>query len=385
MSRIDLIATAGFGLEAVVGRELKALGYDDHTVEDGRIAFAADEAAICRTNLWLRSADRMLVRIGSFEARDFGELFDRTTALPWADWIPADGAFPVRGKSVQSQLHSVPDCQAIVKKAIVERLKRSYHKTWFDETGADFTVEVAINKDRVTLTIDTTGVGLHKRGYRKLTGPAPLRETLAAALVQLSYWNPERPFLDPFCGTGTIPIEAALIGRNMAPGLNRTFAAEAWHRVPENLWRAAREEARDLVKQTPAFQLMGTDIDGAVLSQARYHADRAGVASNVSFQPKAFSDLVTAEEYGCVIGNPPYGERLGDRQEAEALYRQMPRVCAGMETWSIYVLTSHPGFETLFGRRATRRRKLYNGRIRCTYYQYAGPRPPRRPPIDVTS
>lgn len=378
MSNVELFATTAFGLEAVVSRELKALGYHDQTVEDGRVSFRADLSAICRSNLWLRSADRVMLKLGEFEAGDFGLLFDRTKELPWADWIPADGAFPVRGWSVKSQLHSIPDCQRLVKKAIVEKLKQSHGNVWFEETGAQFAVEVSLLRDRATIALDTSGTGLHKRGYRKLTGKAPLRETLSAALVQLSYWNAERPLLDPFCGTGTIPIEAALNGRNLAPGLNREFASEKWPSLDESLWNQARAEARDLVRDNGPLQIVGTDIDKEALSQARYHAQQAGVEADIHFQQRAFEDVTSSRKYGCLITNPPYGERLGEQEEAIQLYRQMPEVFAKLETWSLYVLTPHSSFEELVQRKAERRRKLYNGRIACTYYQFAGPRPPRK-------
>ncbi len=378
MDRFELIATASFGLESVVSRELKQLGYEEQSVADGRVTFTADEAAICRSNLWLRSAERVLLKVGSFAARDFGELFDCTKALPWTDWLSADASFPVRGKSVRSQLSSVPDCQAIVKKAIVEKLKESHHQSWFDETGPAYAIEVSILKDEATLTIDTTGPGLHKRGYRTLSGPAPLKETLAAGLVQLSFWNSDRPLIDPFCGTGTIPIEAALIGGRMAPGLNRTFAAESWPRLPAKLWDEARREARDLAGGEPQMRLIAGDIDADVLSLARYHARQAGVEPSIHFQRQAFADLTTKREFGCLICNPPYGRRLGDPRQAEAIYREMADVFSRLGTWSFYVLSSHPEFESLFGRPADRRRKLYNGRIECTYHQYHGPRPPRR-------
>lgn len=379
MPPIELIATTGFGLEAVVGRELRQLGYDKHSTQDGRISFTGDEAAICRTNLWLRSAERVLVKVGEFEARDFGALFDRTTALPWEEWIPADAEFPVQGKSIRSQLHSVPDCQAIVKKAIVERLKRTYRKEWFPEDGPKYAVEVALNKDQVTLTLDTSGTGLHKRGYRKLTGVAPLRETTAAALVQLSFWNRERTLVDPCCGTGTIPVEAAMIAANRAPGLERTFAAEKWPRVPKQMWDEARTEARDRIIAEPLdMPIQGTDIDAEVLSLARYHAKQAGVESSIHFQQQAMNDFRTSRHYGCVITNPPWGERMGDEEESAKLYREMSSVLRQHETWSIYILTAASDFETVYGRRADRRRKLYNGRIACTYYQFQGPRPPRR-------
>ncbi|MCH7988104.1 MAG: class I SAM-dependent RNA methyltransferase [Planctomycetes bacterium] len=377
MSQLELIATASFGLEAVVARELKQLGYEDQTVEDGRVTFVADEAAVCRANLWLRSADRVLLKLGEFEARDFGTLFDRTNDLPWADWLPENAEFPVRGKSVRSQLTSVPDCQSIVKKAIVEKLKQQYKREWFDENGPKCAIEVSLLKDRATLTLDTTGPGLHKRGYRTLSGAAPLKETLAAGLVQLSFWNRERPLIDPFCGTGTIPIEAALIGRNIAPGLHREFAAEQWPRIPKQLWTEARSEAHDLATGELAVPILATDIDSEVLSLARYHAKQAGVENDIHFQQKPFSELTTKKKFGCVICNPPYGERMGEEQEAVAIYREMGNVFSPLETWSLYVLASNSQFEKLIGRKADRRRKLYNGRIECTYYQFYGPPPPR--------
>jgi len=380
MEEIELIATASFGLEAVVARELKQLGYERQTVEDGRVTFVADLQAICRTNLWLRSADRVLVKLGGFEAKDFGELFDRTTALSWSDWLPRDAAFPVRGKSVRSQLHSVPDCQAIVKKAVVENLKRAHRVDWFEETGASFSIEVSLLKDRATLTLDTTGPGLHKRGYRTSIGEAPLKETLAAALVQLSFWNIERPFLDPFCGSGTLPIEAALWGRNIAPGWKREFAAEGWPRVPKALWTEARREAADLIRGNLDTPLVGSDIDERALGMARRHAQNAGVESDITFEQRAFRDVAPRRKYGCLVCNPPYGERSGDVAQAVELARETANVFRRLDTWSFYVLTALPRFEELCGRRADRRRKLYNGRIECMYYQFYGPRPPWQPP-----
>ena len=382
---LRLIATAAFGLEAVVGRELRRLGYEPDQVENGRVAFTADRAAICRCNLWLRSADRVLLEMGSFEARDFGELFDRTTSLPWSDWLTAEASFPVRGKSVRSTLHSVPDCQSIVKKAVVENLKQAYGKSWFDEDGPSMPIEVSIVKDTATLSIDTTGAGLHKRGYRTLSGPAPLKETLAAGLVQISDWRHDRPFVDPFCGTGTLPIEAALIAHNLAPGLNRNFAAESWPQIDGKLWSAAREEARDLAPGQSAFTLIGTDLDEGPLSLARHHARQAGVESSIHFQQKAFADFTTSRKYGCIVCNPPYGERAGSQHEAEALYHQMGKVFSGLPTWSFYVLTSHRRFESIIGRKSDKRRKLYNGPIACTYYQFFGPRPPRQRATEADS
>ncbi len=380
MSRIQLIATSTFGIEAVVGRELTKLGYQDQYVENGRVSFWGDEEAICRTNLWLRSADRVLIRMGEFNALSFEELFERTKALPWDEWIPEDAEFPVDGKSVDSKLSSVPDCQAIVKKAIVEKLKLKYRRQWFEETGPLYRIEVGLLKDVATLTLDTTGAGLHKRGYRKLASGAPLKETLAAAMLMISRWNPDRTLIDPFCGSGTIPIEAALIGRNIAPGINREFSAEGWHNVPERLWAKAREEARDSVRRDRELRIQGSDIDDEVMSLARYHSKQAGVEADIHLQRMPAADIASRQKYGFVICNPPYGERMGELKEVEELYRQMGGVFKSFDTWSFYVLTSHPRFEALLGRRADKKRKLYNGRIMCNYYQFFGPPPPKPKP-----
>lgn len=378
MAQIELIATATFGLEAVVAREVKNLGYEDVRVENARVIFSADESAICRGNLWLRSADRVLIKMGEFKALTFEELFEGTKALPWPDWLPENACFPVEGKSINSKLFSVPDCQAIVKKAIVEKLKQNYHKTWFEETGPKYTIEIALLKDMATLTMDTSGAGLHKRGYRKLSSEAPLKETLAAAMVGLSFWDADRILVDPFCGSGTIPIEAGLIGLNMAPGLNREFAAESWPQIPSEVWRKAREEARDSIRRDLKLKIIGTDIDTEVLSLARYHAKLAGLEEQIHFQRLPVTEFRNKHKYGCLICNPPYGERLGRMNEIEELYRDLKQVLGPLDTWSFYILTSHPGFERLFGRKADRKRKLYNGRIECQYYQYYGPRPPLR-------
>ncbi|MEE8451158.1 MAG: bifunctional 23S rRNA (guanine(2069)-N(7))-methyltransferase RlmK/23S rRNA (guanine(2445)-N(2))-methyltransferase RlmL [Thermoguttaceae bacterium] len=375
---IDLIATSTFGLEAVVARELDALGYQSKTIQPGRMLFDGTEEAICQANIWLRAADRVLVRLGQFEATDFGQLFDGTHALPWEEWIPADAEFPVNGRSIKSQLSSVPACQKIVKKAIVERLKKAHGVELLEETGPRVSIEVALLKDLVTLTIDTSGVGLHKRGYRTLAGRAPLKETLAAAMVMLSFWRPEKQLVDPFCGTGTIPIEAAMIGRNMAPGLHRQFAAECWPRIPAELWQASREQAQRAARPSLPVRIIGTDVDEEALSLARFHAREAGVADDVHFQQLDFADLTSKKDFGCVIGNPPYGQRMGEQEEVKDLYRAMPEVLRRLKTWSHYILTSHPHFEELVGQRANRRRKLYNGRIECTYFQFHGPKPGTR-------
>jgi putative N6-adenine-specific DNA methylase len=373
-----LTARVGFGLEAVVSRELKALGFDDLKSEDGRVHFSGGFDAIVRANLWLRSADRVVLQMGEFTALDFGELFDRTRDLPWEQWLPRDAEFPVTGRSSKSQLHSVPDCQRIVKKAIVERLRSVYSVDWFEETGSLYPIEVSVLKDNVKLTIDTSGSGLNKRGYRKLTAKAPLRETLAAAMVQLSVWNPERPFVDPFCGSGTIAIEAALIATNRAPGINRSFACTDWPQIEDSVWEQAWQEAKDLVRAAPEELLIGTDVDPEVLSMARFHANKAGVGELVHFQQWPFSELSSAKKYGCVITNPPYGERIGDEAEVERIYRSMAGVFNKLETWSFFVLTPFAEFEKATRRQSTRRRKLYNAKIACTLHQILGPRPPRR-------
>jgi len=378
MTEVELIATAAFGLEAVVAREIHALGYEQTAVENGKVTFKAGESAICRANLWLRSADRLLVKMGAFQAFSFDELFEKTKALPWPDWIPENAAFPVQGKSINSKLSSVPDCQAIVKKAVVEKMKQRYRRQWFEETGPRYTIEVALLKDVATLTIDTSGAGLHKRGYRKLTGAAPLKETLAAAMLSLSRWKPERTLIDPMCGSGTIPIEAALIGLNLAPGLQREFDAEKWPVLPARLWREARQEAEDAIDRRRQLIIRGTDIDKDALSLARHHARLAGVEDRIHWQQSPVAELRARQKYGYIICNPPYGQRLEDLRAVGLLYREMGRVFKNLDTWSFYILTAHREFEKLFGRRADKKRKLYNGRIQCDYYQFFGPRPPRR-------
>ncbi|SDH17269.1 THUMP domain-containing class I SAM-dependent RNA methyltransferase [Desulfosporosinus hippei] len=377
MVKIELIATAAFGLESIVARELKQLGYDDIVVENGKVIFKTDELGICRTNLWLRSADRVLLRVGSFEARTFEELFQQTKSLPWEDWLSIDANFPVQGKSVKSKLYSVSDCQAIVKKAIVERLKETYNCNWFEESGPRYQIEVALLNDRVTLTIDTSGIGLHKRGYRKLAGQAPLKETLAAAMIQLSYWNKDRALIDPFCGTGTIPIEAALIAQNRAPGLKRSFAAEKWPQIPRGLWQEAWQEALDLWERETILNIFGSDIDPKALELARIHAIEAGVEGIVHFQRLPVAEVRSRFSFGHLIANPPYGERLGDIDDVKGLYQELGETYKRLNDWSLHILTNFQSPETLIGRRWDKSRKLYNGRLECHYYQFFGPRPPR--------
>jgi putative N6-adenine-specific DNA methylase len=376
MEKIELIATAAFGLESVVAREVKNLGYEDIQVENGKVIYKADLMGICRSNLWLRTADRVLLKIGQFKALTFDELFEKTKMLPWSSWIPEEGIFPVDGKSIQSKLASVPDCQAIVKKAVVESLKNKYKTSWFNESKGLYRIEVALLKDIATLTIDTSGAGLHKRGYRTLSNKAPLKETLAAGLVLLSFWNPDRVLIDPFCGSGTIPIEAALIGKNIAPGINRNFASEEWEVFPKTHWREARKEGHDLADLDKTLKIYGSDIDGEVLNLARYHIKEAFLEEDIFVQKLDVKELKSRFHYGCIICNPPYGERLGEREEVENLYRKMGEVFGQLDTWSHYIISSHPDFEKLFGKKADKKRKLYNGRIQCNYYQYFGPRPP---------
>lgn len=383
MMQIDLIVTAAFGLESVVAGELKTLGYRDLRVQNGKVEFSADWMALCRANLWLRSAGRVLVKVGEFPATTFEELFERTKSLPWAEWLPANASFPVEASSVDSKLFSESDCQAIVKKAIVEALKAKYHVSWFPEDGPKYPVRLNLLKDIATLTLDSSGSGLHRRGYRKLVSQAPIRETLAAAMVLLSRWTPDQPLADPCCGSGTIPIEAAMVGLNLAPGLRREFAAEQWPNVPSELWSQAREEARDLARWERKVVITGSDIDPAVLNLARFHAREAGVDKYLRFETKAVANFRPKWDSGVVICNPPYGERLGERRQAEQVYRDLRRAFDRLKNWNFYILSSHPRFEQVFGREADKRRKLYNGRIRCYLYQYLAPtssnRKPQRP------
>ncbi len=377
MSTYTLIATAAFGLESVVARELQDLGYADTRVENGRVLFTGDDRDIARCNLWLRCADRLLLRMAEFRAIDFEELFQGTLAAPWEKYIPENGIMHVTGKSIKSTLFSVPDCQSIVKKAVVEAMKRRYRREKFEETGPLYKIEVALLKDVVTLTVDTSGPGLHKRGYRQERGEAPLRETLAAAIVLLSRWRPHRLFADPMCGSGTIAIEAALIGRNMAPGLNRKFAAEDWPHIPRKIWESARQEAAAALNDA-AFMIQASDSDGRVIAAARQNAATAGVADYITFQKKPVEEFSSKKKYGCIICNPPYGERMGDKAAAERLYKTMGEIFSALDTWSFFIITAHPEFQLHFGRKADKNRKLYNGKILCYLYEYLGPLPPRR-------
>ncbi|MEH7176629.1 THUMP domain-containing class I SAM-dependent RNA methyltransferase [Neobacillus vireti] len=377
MGKYQLIATAAMGLEAIVAKEVRALGYECE-VENGKVIYTGDENAIARSNLWLRTADRVKIKVGEFKAYTFDELFEKTKALPWEKYLPEDAEFPVTGKSVKSKLFSVSDCQAIVKKAVVDRMKSHYKRnSWFEESGAYFRIEVALLKDVATITIDTSGQGLHKRGYRVDQGEAPLKETLAAALVSLTNWKPDKPFIDPFCGSGTIPIEAAMIGQNIAPGFNREFVSESWNWIPETVWDQARTEAEDLAKYDQQLDITGTDIDHRMVKIAQENSFEAGLGDLIQYKQMQVRDITTNKEYGVIVGNPPYGERLGEKKAVEQMYSEMGKAFSKLDTWSIYIMTSNEQFEQFYGKPATKKRKLFNGFIRTDLYQYWGKRPPR--------
>jgi putative N6-adenine-specific DNA methylase len=377
MGKYQLIATSAMGLEAIVAKEVRSLGYECE-VENGKVTFTGDESAIARCNLWLRTADRIKIKVAEFKAYTFDELFEKTKALDWENYLPEDAEFPVIGKSVKSKLFSVSDCQAIVKKAVVEKLKMQYSRnTWFEESGALYRIEVALLKDVATITIDASGQGLHKRGYRVDQGEAPLKETLAAALVLLTNWKPDRPFLDPFCGSGTIPIEAALIGQNIAPGFNREFVSEGWNWIPSKVWETARAEVEDLANYDQPLDISGSDIDHRMVRIAQENAFEAGLGDLIHFKQMQVSDISVKEEYGVIVGNPPYGERLGDKKAVEQMYKEMGEAFKSLDTWSIYMLTSNENFEQLYGKPATKKRKLFNGFIRTDLYQYWGRKPLR--------
>ena len=374
--KVTLIATTKFGLEMIVKQEVQALGFEEIVVSDGRIEFEATLADIPKANLWLRAADRVLLKIAEFPAHTFDDLFEQTTALPWEEWITRDGRFTVNAKSHKSVLKSGRSCQSIVKKAVVERLKSAYQIDWFPETGAEFTIQLALVRNQALLTLDTSGVGLHKRGYREEAGEAPLKETFAAGLVQLSDWQPDRLLLDPMCGSGTILIEAALMGRNIAPGLHREFAAEGWPSIPAEAWAQAREEAQAAILPSGNLHLQGSDSDPASIEIARSNAAKAGVADDIQFEVKDVRKLWIDQEFGIVITNPPYGIRLSEYQELNSIYIALNKMFRKKDGWSIYVLTADKKFPDFFKRaRPNRVRKLYNGTIETNFYQYYGRKP----------
>ena len=378
MHQYQLVATAAAGIEALVGKELKDLGYECQ-VENGKAFFKGTDMDIAKTNIWLRTADRIKIVFGTFTATTFDQLFEQTKALPWEDILPVDAEFPVSGKSVKSTLYSVPNCQSIVKKAIVTRLSDAYSRRGqLPETGALYPIEVAILKDVVSLTIDTSGTSLFKRGYRTEKGGAPLKENMAASLVKLTNWYPDKPFYDPVCGSGTIPIEAALIGKNIAPGLNRTFAAQEWTFFDSKAFPTVKDEARKAIKEDVQLDILGTDIDGSMIEIAKRNAEKAGVADQIVFKQMQLSDFKTNKENGVIVANPPYGDRLLSEEQAQALYAQMGATYKPLTTWSKYILTSDLAFETHYGQRATKKRKLYNGAIRTDLFQFWGKRTPRK-------
>ncbi|MBL1058030.1 class I SAM-dependent RNA methyltransferase [Ligilactobacillus salivarius] len=367
-----LIATCAAGIESIVGNELKHLGYKVN-VENGRVRFDGDVADIAKTNLWLRTADRIKIVVGEFTAKTFEELFQGVESLNWEDFLPLDAEFPVAGKSQKSTLHNVPSVQAITKKAIVTKMSTVYHRrTKLPETGALYPIEVAINKDKVLITLDTTGSSLFKRGYRVNKGGAPLKENMAAALVLLARWYPEMPFVDPVCGSGTIPIEAALIGCNIAPGLKRNFAFENWDWVDKDIIKQAREQAQAAIKKDVDLDISGYDIDGSMIEIAKENAVQAGVQDIVNFKQMAVKDFKTDKINGVIVANPPYGERLSDKEHVHQLYQQMGKLYQPLTSWSKYILTSDLQFEQFYGTKATKRRKLYNGSLRTDFFQYWG-------------
>ena len=380
MKTFELIAPCHFGLEAVLKKEILDLGYEISLVEDGRVTFIGDDEAICRANVFLRTAERVLLKAGSFKAETFEELFQGTRNIPWEDFIPEDGKFWVaKASSIKSKLFSPSDIQSIMKKAMVERLKNRYGVTWFPENGASYPLRVFLYKDMVTVGIDTSGESLHKRGYRTLTSKAPITETLAAALILLTPWNRDRILVDPFCGSGTFPIEAAMMAANMAPGMNRSFLAEEWRNViKRKCWYEAMDEAGDLVEEDVQVDIQGYDVDGDIVKAARSNAQSAGVDHMIHFQQRPVSALSHPKKYGFIISNPPYGERIEEKENLPALYREIGERFAALDAWSMYLITSYEDAQKYIGRKADKNRKIYNGMLKTYFYQFMGPRPPRR-------
>lgn len=376
----ELIAPCHFGLEAVLKKEILDLGYEISQVEDGKVTFLGDAEAICRANIFLRTTERILLKVGSFPAASFEELFQGTKALPWEEFIPLDGKFWVKkANSIKSKLFSPSDIQSIMKKAMVERMKRAYQAELIPETGDSYPVRVSLYKDVVTVALDTTGDSLHKRGYRKLTSKAPIEETLAAALIMLTPWRKDRILVDPFCGSGTFPIEAAMMAANMAPGMNRSFLSEDWKQIiPRRCWYEAMDEAQELVDLNVSVDIQGYDIDGDVIKAARANAELAGVDHLIHFQQRPVSQLSHPKKYGFLITNPPYGERIEEKKNLPVLYTQLGERFAALDSWSAFVITSYEDVEKYMGRKADRNRKIYNGMMKTYFYQFLGPKPPKR-------
>ena len=380
MKRFELLVPCHFGLEAVLKKEIYDLGYEISKVEDGRITFLGDEEAICRANIFLRTAERVMIQVGRFRATTFEELFQGIKAIPWEEYIPEDGKFWVKkASSINSKLFSPSDIQSIAKKAMVERMKSKYNKEWFAEDGAPYPVRIFLLKDEVTVALDTSGESLHKRGYRTMTSKAPLTETLAAALMLLTPLRPNRILVDPFCGSGTFPIEAAMIAANIAPGMNREFTAEKWTNLIERkMWYECVKEAQDMIDVTVEVDIQGYDIDGEVIKAARENARRAGVDHMIHFQQRAVADLHHPKKYGFVITNPPYGERLEEKANLPELYTQIGKAYQNLDSWSMFLITSYEDAERYIGRKADKNRKIYNGMLKTYFYQFMGPKPPKR-------
>ncbi len=371
MAIYDLVATTAFGIEAIAAKELKELGFKDLQVENGKITYKGDERAICMSNLWLRCVDRVYIKLGEFKATSFEQLFQGIKKIDWADYLPENAEFPVAdAKSVKSQLFSLSDIQAITKKAIVEKMKENYSVSWFSEDGACYPIHVAIHKDIVTVHLNTSGAALHRRGYREKGNEAPLKETLAAALVKISGWTKESPLVDPFCGSGTILIEAALIARNIAPGINRKFQFEAWDIIPEGLFKKCKKEAYEVIDYESELKLQGYDINWKSCGIARANCELAGVDDSIHIQEMDMRELSNKRKYGYIICNPPYGERLNEKDEIADLYKDMGVSFEKLPCWNKFIITSNEDFQIFYGRRASKNRKLYNGRIKCYYYQY---------------
>lgn len=380
MRTFDLLVPCHFGLEAVLKREIYDLGYEITKVEDGRVTFEGDEEAVCRANIFLRTAERVMIQVGRFKATTFEELFQGIKNLPWEEYIPEDGKFWVKkASSINSKLFSPSDIQSIAKKAMVERMKQNYHKEWFKEDGAAYPVRIFLLKDEVTVALDTSGDSLHKRGYRTMTSKAPLTETLAASLIMLPPWRKDRILVDPFCGSGTFPIEAAMIAANIAPGMNRDFTAEEWtNLIDRKLWYECVKEAEDMIDTTVKVDIQGYDIDGDVIKAARENAKRAGVEHMIHFQQRAVADLSHPKKYGFIITNPPYGERLEDKADLPELYTQIGQAYQRLDSWSMFLITSYTETEKYIGRKADKNRKIYNGMLKTYFYQFLGPKPPKK-------
>ena len=384
MKRYELIAPCHFGLEAVLKREIIDLGYEIKMVEDGKVTFIGDDEAIAYANIFLRTTERIMIKVAEFKAETYDELFEKTKDIAWEEYIPADGKFWVaKATSIKSKLFSPSDIQSIMKKAMVERLKKKYNVDWFEENGASYPLRVTFMKDKVVIGLDTTGTSLHKRGYRRATAKAPITETLAAALIMLTPWNKSRILVDPFCGSGTFSIEAAMIAANIAPGMNRHFLAEEWRNiVPKSCWEDAMEEARELVDKDIEVDIQGYDIDGEVVKAARENAQLAGVEHLIHFQQRAVDKLSHPKKYGFIITNPPYGERLEEKEMLPKLYQEIGESYKKLDSWSLFMISGYEDAERYIGKKADKNRKIYNGMLKTYFYQFLGPRPPKKPRTD---